>query len=127
VRPKISACESTKRKKGPIGLCQPASCSKIPYVGNFEQGNIAGSSGGHAQKSCSIQQNWKQFRRNIKEKWVKLSDEDLAEINGRRELLEKTIQARYGFASDYVHKEIDDWLRWQHSRPTEPSKNDLFE
>ena len=77
----------------------------------------------------SIQQNWKQFRRNIKEKWVKLSDEDLAEINGRRELLEKTIQARYGFASDYVHKEIDDWLRWQHSRPTEPgaSKNDLFE
>jgi uncharacterized protein YjbJ (UPF0337 family) len=69
----------------------------------------------------SIEQNWKQFRRNIKEKWVKLSDEDLAEINGRRELLEKTIQARYGFASDYVQKELDDWLRWQHPSRTEPS------
>jgi uncharacterized protein YjbJ (UPF0337 family) len=75
----------------------------------------------------SIEQNWTQFRRNIKQKWVKLSDEDLAEINGRRELLEKTIQARYGFASDYVHKEIDDWLRWQHPQPKESgaSKNVL--
>jgi uncharacterized protein YjbJ (UPF0337 family) len=69
----------------------------------------------------SIEQNWKQFRRNIKEKWVKLSDEDLAEINGRRELLEKTIQARYGFASDYIQKEVDGWLRWQHPSRTEPS------
>jgi len=76
----------------------------------------------------SIEQNWKQFRLNIKQKWVKLSDWDLAEINGRRELLEKTIQARYGFASDYVQKEVDDWLRWQHPSPPEPgtSKNALF-
>jgi uncharacterized protein YjbJ (UPF0337 family) len=69
----------------------------------------------------SIEQNWNQFRRNIKQKWVKLSDADLAEINGRRELLEKTTEARYGFASDYVQKEVDDWLRWQHLSPTEPS------
>ena len=32
----------------------------------------------------SIEQNWKQFRLNIKQKWVKLSDGDLAEINGRQ-------------------------------------------
>ena len=76
----------------------------------------------------SIEQNWKQFRLNIKQKWVKLSDGDLAEINGRRELLEKTIQAHYSFASDYVQKEVDDWLRWQHPSPPEPgtSKNALF-
>ena len=76
----------------------------------------------------SIKQNWKQFRLNIKQKWVKLSDGDLAEINGRRELLEKTIQARYRFASDYFQKEVDDWLRWQHPSPPEPSasKNALF-
>jgi len=77
----------------------------------------------------SIEQNWKQFSRNVKQKWVKLSTEDLDAINGQRDRLEEMIQARYGFASDYVDKEIDDWLRWQHSRPTEPgaSKNDLFE
>ena len=64
----------------------------------------------------SIEQNWQQFRRTIKQKWVKLSDEDLDKINGRRDRLEETIQARYGFATDYVHKEVDDWLRWQRSR-----------
>jgi len=42
----------------------------------------------------SIEQNWKQFRRNIKQKWVKLSDEDLTEINGRRELLESLKPSR---------------------------------
>jgi uncharacterized protein YjbJ (UPF0337 family) len=75
----------------------------------------------------SIEQSWKQFRPNVKQKWVKLSDEDLNTINGRRDRLEKTIQARYGFASDYVHKEIDDWLRWQHPAPKEAgaSKNAL--
>jgi len=76
----------------------------------------------------SMEQNWKEFRRNVKQKWVKLSDEDLDDINGRRERLEETIQARYGFALDYAHKEVDDWLRWQHSRPAEfsASKNALF-
>ena len=66
----------------------------------------------------SIEQNWQQFRRTIKQKWVKLSEEDLDKINGRRDRLEETIHARYGFASDYVHKEVDDWLRWQHLEPT---------
>lgn len=76
----------------------------------------------------SIEQNWKQFRGNIKQKWVKLSDPDLDRIDGRRDRLEEAIQARYGFASDYVHKEIDDWLRWQHPSPPESSasRNGLF-
>jgi hypothetical protein len=52
---------------------------------------------------------------------VKLSDEDLDDINGRRDRLEETIQVRYGFASDYVHKEVEDWLRWQYSRSAESS------
>jgi len=69
----------------------------------------------------SIQQNWKQFRSEIKQKWVKLSDEDLDGINGRRDRLEETIQVRYGFASDYVHKEVEDWLRWQYSRSAKSS------
>jgi len=73
----------------------------------------------------SLERNWKQFRCDIKQKWVKLSDEDLDTINGRRDRLEETIQARYGFAADYIHKEIDDWLRWQHAEPKESgaSKN----
>ena len=35
-----------------------------------------------------IEGSWKQFRGKVKEKWGKLTDDDLALINGRREQLE---------------------------------------
>ena len=66
----------------------------------------------------SIEQNWKSFQQRIREKWERLSDEDLNTINGQRDQLEQKIQTRYGFAPDYVHNEVDEWLRWQNSTPT---------
>ena len=44
----------------------------------------------------------------MKEKWGKLTDDDLAAINGRRDQLEGKIQERYGLAKDQAKKEIDD-------------------
>ena len=35
--------------------------------------------------------NWKQFSGRVKEKWGKLTDDDLDVINGRREQLERKI------------------------------------
>jgi uncharacterized protein YjbJ (UPF0337 family) len=67
----------------------------------------------------SVEQNWKQFKRHIREKWEKLSEEDLEAINGRRDSLEEKIQTRYGFAPDFAHKEVDDWLRWQNPKAAE--------
>ena len=60
-----------------------------------------------------IEGNWKRFRSKVKDKWGKLSDDDLDVINGRRDRLEGKIQQRYGFATDHVSKEVDDWFRWQ--------------
>ena len=39
----------------------------------------------------------------------------LALINGRRNRLEVKIRQRYGFSSDHIRKEVDDWVRWQQS------------
>ena len=50
-------------------------------------------------------------RRQVKEKWGKLTDDDLAVINGRRDQLEGKIQERYGIAKDQVRSDIDTWLR----------------
>jgi uncharacterized protein YjbJ (UPF0337 family) len=55
--------------------------------------------------------NWKQFSGTVKEKWGKLTDDDLDVINGRREQLEGKIQERYGIAKDQVRKDVDDWLK----------------
>jgi uncharacterized protein YjbJ (UPF0337 family) len=57
-----------------------------------------------------VEGNWKQFTGKVKEKWGKLTDDDLTQINGNREQLEGKIQARYGYAKDQVKKDVDDWL-----------------
>jgi len=58
-----------------------------------------------------IEGNWKQFGGSVKEKWGKLTDDDLAVINGRRDQLEGKIQERYGIAKDQVRSDVDTWLR----------------
>jgi uncharacterized protein YjbJ (UPF0337 family) len=58
-----------------------------------------------------IEGNWKQFKGAAKEKWGKLTDDDLNVIEGRREQLEGRLQQRYGFAKDQVHKDVDDWFK----------------
>ena len=60
-----------------------------------------------------VERMWKQDKGKVKEKWGKLTDDDLKFIDGRRDRLEGKIQQRYGFAPDHVRKEVDDWVRWQ--------------
>ncbi len=62
-----------------------------------------------------VEGNWKQFKGAAKEKWGKLTDDDLDVIEGRREQLEGKLQQRYGFAKDQIRKDVDDWfgtLKW---------------
>ena len=47
-----------------------------------------------------VEGNWKQVKGQVKEKWGKLTDDDLTAINGKREQLEGKIQERYGIAKD---------------------------
>jgi uncharacterized protein YjbJ (UPF0337 family) len=56
-----------------------------------------------------IEGDWKRVRGSAKEQWGRLTDDDLAAINGRREQLEGKLQERYGYAKDRIKREIDDW------------------
>jgi uncharacterized protein YjbJ (UPF0337 family) len=51
-----------------------------------------------------VEGNWKQIKGQIKEKWGKLTDDDLNVINGKRDQLEGKIQERYGYAKDQTKK-----------------------
>jgi uncharacterized protein YjbJ (UPF0337 family) len=57
-----------------------------------------------------IEGNWKQFKGAAKEKWGKLTDDDLNVIDGRRDQLEGKLQQRYGFAKDQIQRDVDDWF-----------------
>jgi uncharacterized protein YjbJ (UPF0337 family) len=60
-----------------------------------------------------IQGDWIQFKGKVRENWVKLTDEDLTHIGGRREELVSRLQARYGFGRGEAGHEIDAWMRTQ--------------
>lgn len=57
-----------------------------------------------------IEGNWKQFSGKIKQNWADLTDDDIAQANGKREELEGRLQARYGYAEDKAKAEVDVWL-----------------
>jgi uncharacterized protein YjbJ (UPF0337 family) len=53
--------------------------------------------------------NWKQFKGKVREKWGKLTDDDLDVIDGRREQLVGKLQERYGIVRDEAEKQLKEW------------------
>lgn len=52
---------------------------------------------------------WKQFSGQIKARWGNLTDDELMEINGNREMLAGKIQERYAIAREEAQKQIQMW------------------
>jgi uncharacterized protein YjbJ (UPF0337 family) len=61
--------------------------------------------------SDRIAGNWKQVRGKIKEKWGKLTDDDLDVIDGRVDQLLGKLQERYGLHKDAARQEFDGWKK----------------
>jgi uncharacterized protein YjbJ (UPF0337 family) len=58
-----------------------------------------------------VQGNWKQLKGKAKEKWGKLTDDDLDVINGKRDQLVGKLQERYGFTKELAQKAADHWSK----------------
>jgi len=55
--------------------------------------------------------NWKQFKGSVKERWGKLTDDDLTVVAGKREKLTGILQERYGYAKEQAEKELDEFAK----------------
>jgi uncharacterized protein YjbJ (UPF0337 family) len=58
-----------------------------------------------------IEGNWKQFKGTARQKWGKLTNDDLDVIEGRRQELAGRLQERYGVAKDEAERQIDGWIK----------------
>ena len=58
-----------------------------------------------------VKGNWKQFSGRVKQKWGKLTDNDLTLIAGKRDEFIGKLQERYGFQKDKAEKEVDEFTR----------------
>ncbi len=53
--------------------------------------------------------NWKQFRGKIRERWGKLTDDELETIAGKRDQLIGKLQRSYGITRDEAERQVDEW------------------
>ena len=54
---------------------------------------------------------WNLIKGKIKEKWGKLTEDDLTFINGQRDQLLGTIQKKYGIAKEKAAQQLAEWER----------------
>jgi uncharacterized protein YjbJ (UPF0337 family) len=54
---------------------------------------------------------WTEFKGKVKEKWGKLTDNELDEIAGQREQLLGKLQERYGLAKEDIERDLDAMMK----------------
>jgi len=57
----------------------------------------------------TIKGNWKQFKGQVRQKWGKLTDNDVEQVAGAKDQLVGKLQERYGYAKDQAEREINDF------------------
>lgn len=70
-----------------------------------------------------VQGSWQKLKGKIKEKWGKLTDNDLIQIEGKFDQLEGRLQERYGYQKEQAKKEAELFCR-EHNLNL-PGRDDL--
>jgi uncharacterized protein YjbJ (UPF0337 family) len=64
-----------------------------------------------------IEGRWQTLSGQLKSQWAKLTDDDVANIAGKRDQLLGKLQQRYGVLKDDADQQIDKWLAMLNSEP----------
>jgi uncharacterized protein YjbJ (UPF0337 family) len=65
--------------------------------------------GGVDMNSDQFEGQWKQLKGKVKQRWAKLTDDDLTALSGKKDELVGRIQQRYGITREQAQKEADEW------------------
>lgn len=61
--------------------------------------------------------NWKELKGKLRVKWAKLTDDDLDNIAGKKDILLGRLQQRYGYQKDRAQAELDTFLEQMQASP----------
>lgn len=54
-----------------------------------------------------VEGNWTEMKGRVKEKWGKLTDDDLTQVGGKHDRLVGLLQQKYGMAKDKVEEQLE--------------------
>jgi len=57
-----------------------------------------------------IEGKWKQVKGDVKQRWGKLTDDDLAFINGSKDKFLGRLQERYGITKEQAQSQVNEWV-----------------
>ena len=58
---------------------------------------------------------WTELKGAVRERWGKLTNDDIDVIAGQQEQLIGRIQNRYGIAKEEAQRQVDEWMRMDDS------------
>ena len=61
-----------------------------------------------------VEGKWDNFKGKVREKWGKLTDDDLDVVRGKRDQLLGRLKERYGMEKEAAEKEVDNFLKSLH-------------
>ena len=53
---------------------------------------------------------WNQLAGQARERWGKLTDDDMQQLKGNSQQLAGKIQERYGYTKEQADRELEEWL-----------------
>jgi uncharacterized protein YjbJ (UPF0337 family) len=55
---------------------------------------------------------WKQLKGSVKQRWGKLTDDDLTSLSGKKDELVGKLQERYGITREQAEREANEWAAY---------------
>jgi len=103
-----------------IGIFAAASLAILPLAAHAQSTTTTKSTTSMSTPDfdtmwAKIKGSWPQTKGAVKEQWGKLTDDDLMEIQGRREMLVGKIQTRYGISHEQAEAQVSGWEQKYHS------------
>jgi uncharacterized protein YjbJ (UPF0337 family) len=56
-----------------------------------------------------VEGNWKHLKGKIKEQWGRITDDELTQIEGKRDRLSGILQKKYGIAKEIAERQLKDF------------------
>ena len=57
-----------------------------------------------------VEGKWEQVKGSVKQRWAKLTEDDLMDAKGKREKLVGKVQERYGELKDAAEEKVDEFI-----------------
>jgi uncharacterized protein YjbJ (UPF0337 family) len=67
-----------------------------------------------------VEGSWREFKGKLRTKWAKLTDDDLDQIAGKKDVLLGRLQQHYGYKKDEAERQLDDFIKGVPAGKQEP-------